>query len=193
MSAQHLRDSGEGAQVEIGHRNIIREFVTIHSGTVVGGRVTRVGDDNFLMAYVHIGHDAQVGSWITLANACNLGGHIEVRDRASLGGMVAVHQFVRIGEFVMIGGCSPIRHDVTPYCLVEGNPARLRGLNQVGLKRNGFDIEAVRTIRKAYRILFRSRLTVDRATRRLEEEFGEHPAVKNLIEFVRSSKRGVTR
>jgi len=195
LGAQHLRDTGEGAEVVIGHRNTIREFVTIHAGTVVGGRITCIGDDNFLMCYVHVGHDCHIGNRVVMANACNLGGHTVVRDKANLGGMVAVHQFVAIGEYVMVGGASAVRHDVAPYCLVEGNPARLRGLNLVGLKRSGFCDDSLRVIKRAHRILFRSRLTVDQAIRAIEgnEELASHAEVKNLVAFFRSSKRGVCR
>jgi UDP-N-acetylglucosamine acyltransferase len=193
LPAQHLHDSGKGCRLEIGDRNTIREFVTIHVGTELGGALTRLGDDNFLMNYVHIGHDCLVGNRTILANACQLGGHTVVGDRANLGGMVAVHQFVKVGDLAMVGGASALRHDVPPYCMVEGNPARLRGLNQIGLKRNGLSADTLSNLKRAYRIVFRSQLTVDQATRNLEEEFKDDEVVSKLISFMRGSKRGVCR
>lgn len=193
LPPQHLHDNGAETRIEIGDRNTIREFVTIHLATVAGGALTKMGNDNFLMNYVHVAHDCRLGSNIILANACQLGGHTEVGDRANLGGQVALHQFVKVGAFAMCGGASALRHDVPPYTMVEGNPARLRGLNLIGLKRNGFDAETVSTIKKAYRVLFRSGLTVDKATEQASAQFAGVDAVMNLVNFMRASKRGVCR
>ena len=193
LPPQHLHDNGAETRIEIGDRNVIREFVTIHLATVAGGALTKLGNDNFLMNYVHVAHDCHLGNNIILANACQLGGHTEISDRANLGGQVAIHQFVKVGSFAMVGGASALRHDVPPYTMVEGNPARLRGLNLTGLKRNGFDSDTVNTIKKAYRILFRSGLTVEQATKQASEELGGVEAVANLISFMRASKRGVCR
>lgn len=193
LPPQHLHDDGSETQIEIGDRNTIREFVTIHLATVQGGALTRLGNENFLMNYVHIAHDCRLGNNIILANACQLGGHTEIADRANLGGQVAIHQFVKVGSFAMCGGASALRHDVPPYTMVEGNPARLRGLNLTGLKRNGFDAGTVSTIKKAYRILFRSGLTVEKATDQVCAEFSGVDAISNLVSFMRASKRGVCR
>lgn len=193
MPPQHLHDNGAESRLEIGDGNTFREFVTIHLGTVAGGGLTRVGNGNFMMNYVHVAHDCRVGNNIILANACQLGGHTEVGDRANLGGQVAIHQFVKVGTFAMCGGATALRQDVPPYVMVEGNPARLRGLNTIGLKRNGFDENAIATIKKAYRVLFRSGLTVERATEQALSEFPGVEAVSNLVNFMRASKRGVCR
>jgi UDP-N-acetylglucosamine acyltransferase len=193
LPPQHLTDPGVEGAVGIGDRNVIREFVTVHVGTAGGGGLTRIGDDNYLMNYVHVAHDCLVGNGTVLANACNLGGHTAIGDRANLGGMVAVHQFVKVGELSMVGGASALRHDVPPYTMVEGNPARLRGLNLTGLKRNGFDPDMLATLKKGYRILFRSRLTVEQATRALASELDGIDVIRNLIAFMRGSRRGVCR
>ncbi|MBI4864202.1 MAG: acyl-ACP--UDP-N-acetylglucosamine O-acyltransferase [Candidatus Riflebacteria bacterium] len=193
LPPQHIHDDGSGSSVEIGDKNVIREFVTIHLATKLGGSLTKLGNDNYLMAYAHIAHDCKIGNNVIVANACNLGGHVTVKDRAVLGGMAGFHQFVTVGEFTMVGGASAVRNDVPPYCMVEGNTARLRGLNLIGLKRNGFTADTVRCLKRAYRVLFRSRLTVDQAARDLERELGGWEVVRNLVEFVRTSKRGVCR
>lgn len=193
LPPQHLHDNGSDSRVEIGDRNVIREFVTVHLATSAGGRLTRMGNENFLMNYVHVAHDCRLGNNIILANACQLGGHTEISDRANLGGQVAIHQFVKVGSYSMVGGASALRHDVPPYTMVEGNPARLRGLNLTGLKRNGFDTETVNVIKKAYRILFRSGLTVEKATEQVAAELPGQAVVENLVSFMRASKRGVCR
>lgn len=193
LPPQHLHDDGSEARIEIGDRNTIREFVTIHLATVQGGALTRIGNDNFLMNYVHVAHDCLLGNNIILANSVQLGGHTAVGDRANLGGQVALHQFVKVGTFAMCGGASALRHDVPPYTMVEGNPARLRGLNLTGLKRAGFDAGTVSTLKKAYRILFRSGLTVEKATGEVTAEFPGVDAVANLVSFMRASNRGVCR
>ena len=193
LAPQHLHDDGSQSRLEIGDNNVFREFVTVHLATAAGGGLTKIGNENFLMNYVHVAHDCRVGNNIILANACQLGGHASVDDRANLGGQVALHQYVKVGSYAMVGGASALRHDVPPYTMVEGNPARLRGLNLTGLKRNGFDADVVGQIKKAYRILFRSGLTVDQATKQAEADLPGVDAVAKLVSFMRASKRGVCR
>lgn len=192
MTPQHLGYKGEPTRTEIGDGNTLREFVTIHRGTPIGGGVTHIGDACYLMNYSHVGHDCHVGNNVILANSCNLGGHVMVRDRANLGGVVAVHQFVQIGEYAMVGGASAIRHDVPPYCMVEGNPARLRGLNLIGLKRNQFAAETVSLIKKCYKISFRSQLVLEKSLEALAG-LDPDPVVTRWIEFMSTSRRGVQR
>lgn len=193
LPPQHLHDDGSESRVEIGDRNVIREFVTVHLATTAGGGLTSIGNDNLLMNYVHVAHDCRLGNSIILANSCQLGGHTEIGDRANFGGAVAVHQFVKVGGFSMVGGCTALRQDVPPYMMVEGNPPRVRGLNLTGLKRNGFDADTINTLKKAYRTLFRSRLTVEQAVAALYQEWPGVEVVANLINFMRASKRGVCR
>jgi len=193
LPPQHLKYRGEPTRVEIGDRNIFREYVTVHLGTVPGGGVTRIGSDNYLMVFVHIGHDAQVGNSVIIANSCNIGGHVQIEDHSNIGGMCGVHQFVRVGAYSMLGGCSAIRYDVVPYSLVEGNPARSRGLNTIGLKRNGFTSEILRTLKRAYRIVFRSHLTVREAIQRLDDELESDDKLAHFKEFILQSQRGILR
>ncbi len=186
---------GEDTRVEIGNDNIIRENITIHRGSHRGEGVTRIGSGNFLMAYVHIAHDCQIGSDVIMANAATLGGHVEVGDHAVVGGVVAVHQFVRIGEYSCIGGKSGVRMDIPPYMLAQGaDPATLHGPNLIGLRRNGFSNETINTIKKCYRILFRSGLTVKEAVEKARLEVEPLPEIRKLIDFVvESSRRGIMR
>lgn len=193
QAPQHLAYRGEPTRVEIGDRNVFREYVTVHRGTVQGTGVTRIGNDNYLMVFVHVGHDCEIGNNIVIANSCHLGGHVRIEDRANIGGMSGIHQFVRIGGFAMIGGCSTIRHDVPPFCLVEGNPATSHGLNAIGLRRNGFGAEAMSLLKKAYKILFRSGIPVKEAVQKVDEELKKTPEVERLRNFILVSKRGLVR
>jgi len=177
----------------IGNDNVIRECATIHRATTKEDRKTEIGDKNFLMAYSHVAHDCKLRNNIIMANSVALGGHIVIDDCAILGGIVAVHQFVRIGAYSIIGGQSAVTQDIPPYVSAAGNRAKLYGLNLVGLKRRGFSDAVIGTLKKAYKIIFRSGLTQDEAVRKVLEEFPGSSEVKMLAEFIRSSKRGVTR
>jgi UDP-N-acetylglucosamine acyltransferase len=192
---QDITYGGEDTQVDIGDDNIIRENITIHRGSHRGEGVTRIGSGNFLMAYVHIAHDCRIGSEVIMANAATLGGHVEVGDHAVVGGLVAVHQFVRVGEYSFIGGKSGVRMDIPPYMLAQGaDPATLHGPNLIGLKRSGFSQETINAIKKCYRILFRSGLTVKEAIEKARQDVEPLPEVRKLIDFVlESSKRGIMR
>jgi UDP-N-acetylglucosamine acyltransferase len=192
---QDITYKDEDTQVIIGNDNIIRENVTIHRGSHRGEGITRVGNNNFIMAYAHIAHDCHIGDRVIMANAATLGGHVAVGDGVIIGGIVAIHQNVRVGEYSCIGGCSGIRMDIPPYMLASGtNPSKLFGPNLIGLRRNGFSRETIQALKKCYRILFRSGLTVQEAVEKARNDVESLPEVDKLIEFVAtSSKRGTTR
>jgi len=190
---QDLKFGGEESHLVIGHHNTVREFVTLNRGTHHGGGVTRIGDHNFLMAYVHVAHDCTIGNHVIMANAATLAGHIAIGDHAVLGGLTGVHQFVRIGAYAMIGGCSAVAQDVPPFVSAVGNRAKLYGLNLVGLKRSGFSEERLAALKRAYRILFQSHLPIKEALKRTREEIPGQADVDELVRFVESSKRGISR
>ncbi len=190
---QALKFKGEKTYVKIGRGTIIREFVTINRGTGFGGGVTEIGEKNFLMAYAHIAHDCKTGREVILANNATLAGHIIIGDRVMVGGLVAVHQFVRIGSYAYVGGKSAIVKDIPPYVIASGDRARLHGLNRVGLKRQGFSEETLALLKKAYRIIFRIGLTLNEAIERVTAEVEQIPEVNEMIDFIKSSQRGLTR
>ncbi|MBW2320180.1 MAG: acyl-ACP--UDP-N-acetylglucosamine O-acyltransferase [Deltaproteobacteria bacterium] len=190
---QSLKFKGEKSDVKIGRGTIIREFVTIHRGTEFGGGLTEVGEENFLMAYTHIAHDCMTGKKVIFANNATLAGHIIVGDHATIGGLVAIHQFVRIGNYAYVGGKSAVVKDIPPYVIASGDRAKLHGLNTVGLKRHGFSQETLSLLKKAYRIIFRIGITLNEAIERIRAEVEQIPEVVNLIDFIKSSRRGITR
>jgi len=190
---QSVRFEGEVTHVRIGARTVIHEFATIHRGTGFGGGVTRIGQDCMLMAYAHVGHDAQIGNHAMLVNNATLAGHATVGEYAQVGAFTPVHQFCRIGDHAFIGGCSTVTRDVPPYVLAVGNRAVARGLNLVGLKRQGFSSETVLMLKKAYRLVFRSKLRQADAIRQILETVDQVPEVVRFIDFIRSSERGLAR
>lgn len=190
---QDLSYKGEETRVSIGDYNIIRECTTIHRGTKKGNGITVVGSYNYIMAYAHIAHDCIIGNHIIMANAASLGGHITVEDFAVIGGLTGIHQFVRIGMYAMVGACSAVSLDVPPFVRAVGNRAQLYGLNITGLKRHGFSHERIEDIKKAYNILFRLKLPLKEALKRLEEELSGSEDVKKMIEFIKGTKRGICR
>lgn len=190
---QDLKFQGEKTYLKIGRGSIIREFVTINRGTEAGGGVTEVGEENYLMAYTHIAHDCKTGKQVILANNSTLAGHIIIGDNVTVGGLVAIHQFVQIGDFAYIGGKSAVVKDIPPYVIAAGDRATLHGLNNVGLKRHNFPKSTLQELKKAYRIFFRIGLTVTQASERVKAETEQIPEVKNFIEFIVTSNRGVTR
>ncbi|HEX9020523.1 MAG TPA: acyl-ACP--UDP-N-acetylglucosamine O-acyltransferase [Nitrospirota bacterium] len=190
---QDIGYKNEETYLVIGDDNVIRECATIHRATTKEDRKTVIGNKNFFMAYSHVAHDCKIGNNIIMANSVALGGHIVIGDHAILGGIVAVHQFARIGSYAIIGGQSAVSLDIPPYVSAAGNRAQLYGLNLVGLKRKGFPDHAIATLKKAYKIIFRSALTQDEAIQRTLAEFPDSPEVNALVEFIRSSKRGITR
>ncbi len=190
---QDLKYKGEETYLKIGRGTVIREFATINRGTEGGGGITEVGEDNFLMAYTHVAHDCKTGKRVILANNATLAGHVVIGDYATVGGLVAIHQFVRIGDFAYIGGKSAVVKDVPPYVIAAGDRASLRGLNSVGMQRSGITAEAVSSLKKAYRIVFRIGLTLNEAVERLKAEVNPLPEVVNFIKFIQASSRGITR
>ena len=190
---QDLKFHGEKTYLTIGKGTIIREFVTINKGTEFGGGITEVGEENYLMAYTHIAHDCKTGKGVILANNSTLAGHIEIGDYATIGGLVAIHQFVHIGNYAYIGGKSSVVKDIPPYVIAAGDRASLHGLNNVGLKRHKFQKPTLQELKKAYRIFFRIGLTVKQASERVKAEVELHPEVKNFMNFIIKSNRGVTR
>lgn len=190
---QDLKFHGEKSYLKIGKGTIIREFVTINRGTEAGGGITEVGEENYLMAYTHIAHDCKTGKQVILANNSTLAGHIIIGDNVTVGGLVAIHQFVQIGDFAYIGGKSAVVKDVPPYVIASGDRATLHGLNNVGLKRHKFSKNTLKELKKAYRIYFRIGLTVKQASERVRAEAEQIPEVKNLINFIENSNRGVIR
>lgn len=190
---QHLRYRGEPTRVKIGNDNIIREFVTINRATAEGGGETVLGQGNFIMAYSHIAHDCRVGNQVIMANASTLAGHIEVEDFAIVGGLVAIHQFVRVGCYAIIGGASAVPKDVPPYMCASGNRAQLFGLNTVGLKRHHFPEATMSALKQAYRIIFRSHITLTKAIEKVQAEVPDLPEIRHLLDFLQNSKRGICR
>ena len=193
LPPQDIKYKGEKTKAKIGSNNIIREYITIHRGSVGGDGVTRIGDNNFLMAYVHIAHDCTVANNIVMANATTLAGHVTVEDYVFIGGHVAVHQFTRIGAYSMIGGFSAIPQDIPPYTTAAGDRAKLYGLNTVGLKRQNFSDDQIKGLKHAYKILFRSKLTLKEAIALLKQDGKLSKEIKNLIEFIEQNKRGICR
>lgn len=190
---QDLKYKGEETYVKIGRGCIVREFVTIHRGTVEGGGVTEIGEECLLMAYTHVAHDCRIGRRVVLSNNATLAGHITVGDHAVLGGMVGIHQFVRVGEYAFLGGKSAVVKDVPPYVIAAGDRATLHGLNSVGLKRHAFSDRTISLLKKTYRIIFRIGLTLNEAIERVNAEVEQIPEVIRFIDFVKSSHRGITR
>jgi len=190
---QDKKYKGEPTRTEIGNGNTIREYVSINRGTVQDVGVTRVADDNWIMAYVHIAHDCQVGSHTVLANNVTFGGHVEVGDWATLGGFASAHQFVKIGAHVMAQAFSLILQDVPPYLLIGGTPIATHGINAEGLKRRGFSPETIAELKRAYKTLYRSKLALEEARGELEKQSAETPEVKALVDFLAASTRGILR
>ncbi len=190
---QDIGYRGEQTSVVIGNDNVIREFATIHRATTKEDRITSIGNNNFLMSYIHVAHDCKLGNNIIMANNAAFGGHVTVGDHAVLGALIGIHQFVRVGDYAMIGGQSAIVLDVPPYVNATGNRAKLYGLNLVGLKRKGFTDEMINNLKKAYKIIFRSGMTLEAAIQKAAGEFPGCKEVNYFIDFMRHSKRGVTR
>ncbi len=193
LAPQDLKYAGEPTATTIGKRNQIREFVTIHRGTVGGGGLTRIGDDNLLMAQSHVAHDCQLGSNIIMANAATLAGHVEIADRASVGAYSGVHQFCRVGYEAFIGGYSVVVKDAPPYAIIQGNHAKCYGLNKVGMKRRGYPPETIEKLNHAFRLLLSSKLNTTQALERIKEDITDCKEVDLLVNFIESSKRGVVK
>jgi UDP-N-acetylglucosamine acyltransferase len=192
LQTQDLKWKGGVTRTEIGDDNTFRECVTINSATGEG-EVTKVGSNNHILAYSHIAHNDCLGNNIIMSNVGTLAGHVTVEDYAVIGGVVAIHQFCRIGKMSMIGGCSKVVQDVPPFMLADGNPAETRTINKIGMERNGISDEAQSALRLAYKILFRDGLTIPNALARIEDELPALPEIQHLLQFVRSSERGISK
>lgn len=190
---QDKKYAGENSRLEIGDGNTIREFVTINRGTAGGGGVTRIGDDNWIMAYVHIAHDCLIGSHTVFANNATLAGHVTVLDHAILGGFTLVHQFCRLGAHCFTAMGSAINRDVPPFVMVAGHMATPRGINTEGLRRRGFGSERLAAIRRAYKTLYRSGLRLEQARERLRDEGRDNPDINELASFIMDSQRSIVR
>jgi len=187
---QDLKYAGEPTSVEIGEGTVVREYSTINRGTSQSFKTT-VGSNCLLMSYVHLAHDCHIGNGVIIANGVQLAGHVTVDDKATISGLSAVHQFVRIGRYSFIGGCSRVSKDIPPFLKAVGNPVKLYGLNSIGLQRNGFSENVVRELKRAYRLFFRSDLNLSQAMERAEAELERFPEVTELLQFVDASERGV--
>ena len=190
---QDKKYAGEPTRLEIGDNNIIREFCTFNLGTVQDGGTTRVGNNNWIMAYVHLAHDCQVGNHTIFANNAQLAGHVLVDDYAILGGFTVVHQFVQIGAHVITGMGTILLQDLPPYVTASGNPAAPHGINSEGLKRRGFSSPAVMAIKRAYKSLYKSGLSLEQAKEVIQSQTEEHPELDLLVEFLSRSERGIVR
>jgi UDP-N-acetylglucosamine acyltransferase len=194
VASQDLKYKGERAETRIGSRNRIREFVTIHRGTEGGGLLTQIGDDNLLMAYVHVAHDVRIGSGTILANGVTFAGHVSIEDGVGIGAFTGVHQFCRVGRYSYVGGYSVITQDVMPFSLtVTAREAKVFGANRVGLERKGLSNEAIEALQNSFRLLTRGKLNTSQAIEKIREEVPALPEVDELIAFIRSSERGVVK
>ena len=180
-------------RLEIGDRNEIREYCTMNRGTVQGGGVTRIGDDNWIMAYFHIAHDCQVGSQTIFANGASLAGHVRIEDYVILGGFTLVHQFCAMGAHSFSGASTLILKDVPPFVTVWGNRAEAYGINKEGLKRRGFSSDTIRALHQAYKIIYKQNLTTEQAIENLKELSDKYPEVRQMVTFLQQSKRGIVR
>jgi UDP-N-acetylglucosamine acyltransferase len=181
---------GEKTKVKIGKRNIIGEYTTIHRATGKN-KITQIGDDNFIMAYVHIAHNCKIGNHTVITNGSQLAGYVEVEDYANIGGMVGIHQYARVGRYSMIGACSYLSKDIPPYLIGQGNPFTIRGLNKIGLRRNKFSQQRIAILTKAFRFIYRSKLNLTQALLKIKKEFPVNQDLKILLDFIRKSKRGI--
>jgi UDP-N-acetylglucosamine acyltransferase len=190
---QDKKYQGEPTRLEIGDRNVVREFVTVNRGTIHGDGVTRIGNDNLLMAYVHVAHDCRLGNQIVLSNVATLGGHVEIGDFAILGGLSAVHQFTKVGAYCFIANNAAVTRDVPPYVMAVGQPAAPHSVNAVGMKRRGFSDEQIRNVRRAYRVLYRSGLKLKTALEELDRAALTQEEIRPFVEFIRRSSRSIVR
>ena len=193
LAPQDLKYGGEATATEIGKRNHIREFVTVHRGTAGGGGLTKIGDDNLLMAQAHVAHDCRLGNEIIMANAATLAGHVEIADRANIGAYSGVHQFCRIGLEAFVGGYSVIVKDALPFAVSQGNHAKCYGLNRVGMKRRGYAKETIEKLHRAYHLLLSAKLNTTQAVEKIKEEISDCSEVDLLVDFIETSQRGVVK
>src|SRR4030088_1185550 len=192
QQTQDLKYTGEPTYLEIGNENTFREFCTVNRSTKADGK-TRVGNRGNFLAYSHIGHDCTVGDSVVFSNNGTLAGHVEVGDHAVMGGLTAVHQFCRLGRYAITGGCSKIVQDVPPFMIADGNPAKVRGINVVGLERSGFAPETIKAIKEAFRLIYRSKYNTRQAIEAIEQELPASAEITQILEFIQKSERGIIR
>ena len=190
---QDLKYKGEKTALVIGDNNVFREYVTVNLGTEGGGGETCIGNNVLVMAYSHVAHDCSIGDHAILANGATLGGHVTIGEQVVIGGLVGIHQFTRVGRLSIIGGCSKVIQDIAPFAIADGHPARIYGVNKIGLDRSGMDKQVQQELERAFKLLFRSGLATSNALETILQEFPKQAAVAHLVEFVRSSKRGFCR
>ena len=190
---QDKKYNGEPTRLEIGDRNVFRESVTVNRGTIHDKGVTRIGNDNLLMAYSHVAHDCQLGDQIVMANCATLGGHVEVGDWVTMGGLSAVHQFTKVGAYCFIAHNAAVTRDVPPYVMAVGRPAAPHSVNAVGLQRRGFTAAQILNIRRAYRVLYRSGLKLKAAMEELEKAAETQAEIRLFVEFIKRSERSIVR
>ena len=192
QQTQDLKYQGEPTFLEIGDENTFREFVTVNRSTTAEGK-TRIGHRGNFLAYSHIGHDCDVGDAVIFSNNGTLAGHVQVGDHAIMGGLTAVHQFCRLGRYAITGGCSKIVQDVPPFMIADGNPAKVRGINVVGLERNGFAPETIKTIKEAFRLIYRSKYNTRQAVEAIQQELAASAEITQIVEFIMTTERGIIR
>jgi UDP-N-acetylglucosamine acyltransferase len=192
QQTQDLKYAGEPTYLEIGDENTFREFVTVNRSTSSTGK-TRIGSRGNFLAYSHIGHDCAVGDEVVFSNNGTLAGHVQVGDNAVMGGLTAVHQFCRIGRFAITGGCSKIVQDIPPFMIADGNPAEIRGVNLIGLERKNFSADRVKLIKEAFRLIYRSKNNTAQALEAVRKELAQSEEVRQIVEFIENSERGIIR
>ncbi len=192
QQTQDLKYRAEPTFLEIGNENTFREFCTVNRSTTADGK-TRIGSGGNFLAYSHIGHDCDVGNSVVFSNNGTLAGHVQIGDHGIIGGLTAVHQFCRIGRFAITGGCSKIVQDVPPFMIADGNPAEIRGINLVGLERNGFPAESVKLIKEAFRLIYRSKFNTRQAVKAIGQELPANEEITQILEFIAHSERGIIR
>lgn len=193
LPPQDLKYAGEPTATQIGARNQIREFVTVHRGTSGGGGLTKIGDENLLMAQAHVAHDCQIGSQVIMANAATLAGHVEIADRANVGAYSGVHQFCRIGYEAFVGGYSVVVKDAMPFAIIQGNHAKCYGLNKLGMRRRGYSKETIEKLHHAFHLLLSSKLNTTQAVEKIREDIRDCQEADLLVEFIETSQRGVVK
>ena len=192
QQTQDLKYQGEPTYLEIGDENVFREFVTVNRSTTADGK-TRIGHRGNYLAYSHIGHDCTVGDAVVFSNNGTLAGHVQVGDHAIMGGLTAVHQFCRLGRYAITGGCSKIVQDVPPFMIADGNPAKVRGINVVGLERSGFPAETIKAIKEAFRLIYRSKYNTRQAVEAIQQDLPASAEITQILEFIQNSERGIIR
>jgi len=190
---QILEDQSETTRLVVGDETVIREFASVHRGSLKGRGTTMLGQRTYVMAYAHVGHDCVLGDDVIVSSQAGLAGHVEVEERVVIGGQAGIHQYVRIGRYAMVSACSAVTQDIPPFMMAHGNRARCYGLNTVGLRRNGVSEQTVRRLKQAYRLIFHSKLNTSQALERVAAEIGSCPEVEHLIHFIKTSSRGIAR